>query len=142
MKHIFKICKFIKMNSKLMHLNLSGMGMTQPMMNEFGRALRRTKSMIALHLSQNNGDNESLRAALIERAHIKPFEPIVRPDLRSLNIKESLKDKDKKEFRLENSIVIGQIDAKKNLDHQDRARISEQVNLKNMLKNKRGMNDR
>lgn len=42
--------------------------------------------MVALHLSQNNGDSEALRAALVERAHIKPFEAIVRPDLRSLKI--------------------------------------------------------
>ena len=84
MQHIVKLCKFIKMNSKLMHLNLSGMGMTQPMMNQFGRALRRTKSMVSLHLSGNNGNNEELRTALFERAHMKPFDPIVRPDLRQL----------------------------------------------------------
>ena len=107
MQHILKLCKFIKMNSKLMHLNLSGMGMTQPMMNQFGRALRRTKSMISLHLSGNNGDNEHLRRALVERAHVKPFEPIVRPDFRSLQIKENLKDGEKKEFKLENQIVLG-----------------------------------
>lgn len=57
------------------------------MMNQFGRALRRTKSMISLHLSGNNGDNESLRMALVERGHIKPFEAIVRPDLHALKIK-------------------------------------------------------
>ena len=33
MKHVMKICRFIKMNSNLMHLNLSGMGMTTEMMN-------------------------------------------------------------------------------------------------------------
>ena len=108
MRAIMKLCKFIKMNSKLMHLNLSGMGMTQPMMNQFGKAIRRTKSLISLHLSQNNGNNESLREALNIRAHIKPFEPIVRPDLRQLNIKENLKDNEKGEFKLENSIIIGQ----------------------------------
>ena len=29
MQHIMKLCKFIKLNSNLMHLNLSGMGLTQ-----------------------------------------------------------------------------------------------------------------
>ena len=52
------------------------------MMNEFGRAMRRTKSMVSLHLSSNNGDNEELRLALFERAHIKPFDPIFRPDFK------------------------------------------------------------
>ena len=28
LKHIMKLIRFIKMNSNLMHLNLSGMGMT------------------------------------------------------------------------------------------------------------------
>ena len=52
--------------------------------------MRRTKSMISLHLSQNNGDTEELRTALVERAHVKPFEPLVKPDLRSLDIKANL----------------------------------------------------
>ena len=51
MKHIMKLIRFIKMNSNLMHLNLTGMGMTSAMMHEFGRALRRTKSLVSLHLS-------------------------------------------------------------------------------------------
>lgn len=33
MKHIMKLIRFIKMNSNLMHLNLSGMGMNQSMMH-------------------------------------------------------------------------------------------------------------
>lgn len=89
-----------------MHLNLSGMGMTEQMMNQFGRALRRTKSMVSLHLSYNNGDTASLREALIERAHMKPFEPIVRPDFRSIySPKNHLVAKEG--FKLENSIIIG-----------------------------------
>ncbi len=55
------------------------------MMNEFGRAMRRTKSMVSLHLSSNNGDNAELRLALIERAHIKLFEPIFKPDFKQKN---------------------------------------------------------
>lgn len=82
MQHIMKLCKFIKMNSNLMHLNLSGMGMTTPMMYQFGRALRRTKSLVSLHLSQNNGDNEELRAYMVERAHIKRFDAVFRPDFK------------------------------------------------------------
>ena len=71
MKHIMKLIRFIKMNSNLMHLNLTGMGMTTAMMYEFGRALRRTKSLVSLHLSQNNGDNENLRSYMVARGHIK-----------------------------------------------------------------------
>ena len=58
MLQIMKLCRFIKMNHNLMHLNLSGMGMTYEMMHEFGRAMRRTKSLVSLHLSQNNGNTK------------------------------------------------------------------------------------
>ena len=84
MQYVMKIIRFIKMNHSLMHLNLSGMGMTAEMMNEFGRALRRTRSLISLHLGQNNGDSEALRAAICERAHVMPFEPPFRPDFKQL----------------------------------------------------------
>lgn len=91
-----------------MHLNLSGMGLTQPMMHEFGRALRRTKSLVSLHLSQNNGDCEELRAHLVERAHVKPFERIFRPDFKQLENLEYRGGKGKRAFRLEDSIVFGE----------------------------------
>ena len=68
-----------------MHLNLSGMGMTSQMMNEFGTALRRTKSLVSLHLSHNNGDNVELRNALLDRAHVRTFEPIFRPDFKQIH---------------------------------------------------------
>ena len=112
MQSILKIVKFIKMNNNLMHLNLSGMGMTTPMMNEFGRAMRRTKSMVSLHLSQNNGDNAGLRLALVDRAHVYPFETIFRPDFKQINNLEyndiGNGKKEKATFRLENSIIIRQ----------------------------------
>lgn len=125
-----------------MHLNLSGMGMTRQMMNEFGRALRRTKSLVALHLSQQNGDNEALRAAICERAVIKPFEQVFRPDFKQLeNLEYKLNPNDKaskKEFKLENSIMFGEQANEAERTAQGKSKISEQLNLKNMLKNKRG----
>ena len=78
------------------------------MMNEFGRALRRTKSMVSLHLSQNNGDNAELRLALFERAHMKPFEPIFRPDFKQKANLEYKSNEKKTRFALENSIIIGE----------------------------------
>ena len=93
LKHIMKLIRFIKMNSNLMHLNLSGMGMTKAMMHQFGRALRRTKSLVSLHLSQNNGDNEDLRGYMVSRGHIKMFEPIFRPDFKQLANLEYKADK-------------------------------------------------
>ena len=76
-------------------------------MHEFGRALRRTKSLISLHLSSNNGDNEALRSHLVERAHVKLFQPIFRPDFKQLENLE-YKHENQREFKLENSIIFGE----------------------------------
>ena len=50
---IQNLCKFIKYNQRLLHVDLSHTNMTRMMLYEFGPALRRSKSMIALHLSGN-----------------------------------------------------------------------------------------
>lgn len=74
--------------------------------------MRRTKSLVSLHLSQNNGDNENLRGHLVARGHIRIFEPIFRPDFNQMNNLEYKPDKNdkfarKREFKLENSIIFG-----------------------------------
>ena len=129
MQHVMKICRFIKLNSNLMHLNLSGMGMTQEMMHQFGRALRRTKSLVSLHLSQNNGDNEELRGALVERAHVKTFEPIFRPDFKQLDMNNANLSAGgrlaRREFKLENSICIGEREDEDTRTAQGKSKISE-----------------
>ena len=73
-----------------MHLDLSGMQMTQAMMNEFGRGLRRTKSLVSLHLSQNCGDTQELRDAIAERAHLAPFEEICHPEIRKFDVTKAI----------------------------------------------------
>jgi len=49
------LCEFIKHNPKLLHLDLSYTGLTKLMLIEFGPALRKSKSMITLHLTGNPG---------------------------------------------------------------------------------------
>ena len=44
----------------------------------------------------------------------------------------------KKEFKLENSIIFGRKDVEDRRIAEGKSKISEQLNLKNMLKNKRG----
>ena len=73
------------MNTNLVHLNLSSCGMTEEMLLEFGTAMRRTKSMTSLHLSGNPGDTPEVRAAICERARVKPYEPLFRPDFKQLH---------------------------------------------------------
>ena len=71
------------------------------------------------------------------------FEPIFRPDFKqvaNLEYKADQNDlnKQKREFKLENSIVFGPKDQEDRRIAEGKSKISEQLNLKNMLKNKRG----
>ena len=141
MLQIMKLCRFIKLNHNLMHLNLSGMGMTQEMMHEFGRAMRRTKSLVSLHLSQNNGNTKELREYLLERAHVKQFEPIFRPDFKqvdNLEYRDACGHGGRRPFKLENSIIFGEREDEETRIAQGKSKISEQLHLKHMLKDKRG----
>ena len=52
------------------------------MLLEFGAALRKSKSMTALHLSGNPGDTEEVRLAISKRARVKPFDPTFKPDFK------------------------------------------------------------
>jgi len=52
-------------------------------------------------------------------------------------MKDNMKDADRKEFRLEDTIKIGNTDEAGRFTKSN-TKISEQLNLKNMLKNKRG----
>lgn len=47
------LVQFIKRNPKLIHLNLSSTGLTEVHLREFGDALRKSKSLRALHLDGN-----------------------------------------------------------------------------------------
>ena len=84
------------------------MGMDQEMLNEFGTAMRRAKSLISLHLSGNPGDCEEVRVAICERARVKPYEEPFVPDFNQKNNLEYNEGKVKQQdFRLEESITIG-----------------------------------
>ena len=65
---------FIKMNKKLVHLDLSSCGLSGLMIEQFGKALRRAKGLRSIHLSGNPGlqgekDKERIVDWLVKRAH-------------------------------------------------------------------------
>jgi len=49
------LCKFIKYNQNLLHVDFSNTGLTKRMLIEFGGALRKARSLIGIHLSGNPG---------------------------------------------------------------------------------------
>ena len=69
---IENLLKFLKNNNKLIHLDLGNIGLTKNMLKQFGPALRRAKSLIALHLSGNPGIDSELKSILFNRIHCIP----------------------------------------------------------------------
>jgi RNA-binding protein YhbY len=63
--------KFIKYNSKLLHLNIEGTGLTEYCLKEIAEALRKSRSLISIHLSDNVGLNESTIDHIFQRVHCK-----------------------------------------------------------------------
>jgi hypothetical protein len=52
---IENLCRFIKNSRVLQHADFSNTGMTEKILWYFGRTMRRTRSLRALHLSDNPG---------------------------------------------------------------------------------------
>jgi hypothetical protein len=65
------LCNLIKSSQNIIHLDLSSSGLTESLMLNFGKALRRSKSLRALHLSGNPGISQNLIENLSERVHGK-----------------------------------------------------------------------
>lgn len=70
---IDQLCKFIKRNKSLLHLDLSHTGLSEKQLWHFGAALRRSKSLRALHLT-GNAITDRLIDYLVERAHAHKVE--------------------------------------------------------------------
>jgi hypothetical protein len=66
---IHNICKFIKYNPKLIHFDISKTGLSKDQLREIGPALRRAKSLLALHASGNPGVSKEITDELFARVH-------------------------------------------------------------------------
>jgi len=100
---IVNLCKFIKYNPKLLHMDLTKTGLSDKMLLYFGPALRRAKSLISLHVSGNPGIGDEITEALHKRAHCQPnFTINVIDEVLKHNI-EKLADG----FRIDNQLKEG-----------------------------------
>ena len=66
---IENLCKFIKRSTNLIHADFSHTGLSEKQLWYFGRTMRRSKSLRALHLSGNPGITERLVEFLGKRIH-------------------------------------------------------------------------
>lgn len=62
---------FIKYNPHLHHLDLQGCGLTNYILIEIGSALRKSKSLVGIHLSENPGLTTEMKEQLFARVHCK-----------------------------------------------------------------------
>jgi len=78
-KHIEAVahlCHFMKQNRRLIHLDLSYMGMDEETLLLFGRTLRRCRGLLSLHLSGNPGNNLQVQEQLAEKIKCIPHDPV------------------------------------------------------------------
>jgi len=68
-----KVTRFIKYDRSLLHLDLSQTGLNQLCIKIIGISLRRARSLLSLHLSENPGITSDLKSLLFERIHCKPL---------------------------------------------------------------------
>ena len=62
-----KITKFMKHNKNLLHLDLSNTGLNEQMVRTIATALKRSRSIISLHLTGNPGVTPEAKEFLFER---------------------------------------------------------------------------
>jgi len=62
-----KVTKFMKYNKNLLHLDLSNTGLNEQMVRTIATALKRSRSIISLHLSGNPGITPESKEFLFER---------------------------------------------------------------------------
>ena len=87
---ILNICKFIKYNPKLIHFDISKTGLSKDQIREIGPALRRAKSLLALHASGNPGVTQDVTEELFQRVHCQPkFKVNVIDDVVKENIQKN-----------------------------------------------------
>lgn len=67
------LLKFIKYNRHLIHLDLSHARLDEATVLAIGTALRRAKSLVAVHMTGNPGVTEAAAEFLHQRIHCRPL---------------------------------------------------------------------
>ena len=97
------LCRFMKQNKKLLHVDLSYMAMDAEALAMFGRTLRRSRSLVGLHLTGNPGNTADLQMLLDNQVHCKPYDPPTQSEFRKIVETERRGDKSRR-HSLEDSL--------------------------------------
>ena len=68
----------LKRNKELLHIDLSSTGLTGMMLKSIGTCLRRSTSLLSIHLSDNPGLTEEICDYLVQRIRCRPREDMDR----------------------------------------------------------------
>ena len=74
----FMLGKIIKHSRTLQHMNLTGTGLSAPVIHEIGTCLRRSRSVLVIHLSGNPGLTTENMEYLSTRIRCRPNEDVER----------------------------------------------------------------
>ena len=80
----------IKHNLKFLHFDLTSTGLTTHIIQNLGKQLRRSRSLLSIHLSGNPGVNDYTSQALRERIVARPNEDINRYNRISAKVNQYL----------------------------------------------------
>ena len=65
------VSSLIKYNPHLHHLDLQGCGLTEYILKEIAKALRKSRSLVGIHLSENPGLQAKTKEFIFQRVHCK-----------------------------------------------------------------------
>lgn len=77
-KVVENLTMLIKRNKRLQHVNLTNTGLTEYMILQIGRSLRRAKSLLSIHLCQNPGSTPRAKEYLLQRIRCMPLQERVK----------------------------------------------------------------
>ena len=109
------LSRFIKYNPNVLHLNLEGTGLTQYVLKEIARALRKSRSLVGIHLSENSGLTPEVKQYLFDRVHCKEsqFKNIKTIDVQPFENRIRRTDPQAKHKMLQDSIRLREIGGRK-----------------------------
>ena len=84
--------KIIKHSKTLQHIDLTGTGLSSQVIHSMGTALRRSRSILVIHLSGNPGLNLTNMEYLTQRIRCRPNEDIERYTRITTVVKNTLKE--------------------------------------------------
>lgn len=109
------LSNLIKYNPHLHHIDLQGCGLTSFILKEIAKALRKSRSLVGIHLSENIGLTAQMKEFIKMRVHCKDseFKMLNVIDFKKLEKEIKEEDRDAMHQLMQESIMLRDIKARK-----------------------------